>query len=306
MSKAAYICDMQELGLAYINKNQDNLAEKIKRGDVPITYNVSDTDDVIGCHIHLNKPLTRVYGFTVYMVDFVFSSIETLHDEKQHDSIIKLMQLIDKHMSEQPGYYNFRIPSHVVDVIKAFNATFERKIFCGGLVTYISMPDMQIKQSDASKVNVFLADEEYISKHEKELYDLAGAVFDVYQGQYHISNVTASKATQVYTDWISKGFMTKNENEEIIVAEYRNEIVGFWTFQSLSHCLSVGIGGVGVNGRGLGVYKSMLNCVIEIANKRNKFVSTGTQFDNFIVQNVWNKLGLTSIMSYYSMHIDRR
>lgn len=135
---------------------------------------------------------------------------------------------------------------------------------------------------------------------------MAKDAFENYQGQYHISYVTSEKAGEIYTDWVRKGFSKRIDSEKIIVAEYRNKVVGFWTYSEANKSLQTGLTGVSSKYRNLGIYSKMLDEALRESQNSRKFITIGTQFDNLIVQRVWNKVGMVPYLSYFNIHIDGR
>lgn len=56
--------------------------------------------------------------------------------------------------------------------------------------------------------------------------------------------------------------------------------------------------------RKLGAYRAMISFLVNYAYENNKSFVTSTQFDNYIVQGVWNSIGLKPFYSIYNFHID--
>lgn len=306
MEPVSYICDVELMGSAYLNKNYETLRAQIKNSQF-ITYSLNVGDDIFGFYIHKNEPLTRIYKFDVFMVDFLFSSTSRLHADMQEQIITKLLTEINNYIKQNKGYYNFRIPSNIVDLNKCFNKVFHNFIFCGGLITYLNT-NLKNRKDDNNKrdVSVLIPNKKYLQEHDLEITQVAKEAFENYQGQYHISYVTSEKAGEIYIDWVKKGFSERIDSEKIIVAEHNNEVVGFWTYVESNKSLQTGLTGVSSKYRNLGIYSKMLDEALRESQNSGKFITIGTQFDNLIVQRVWNKVGMVPYLSYFNIHIDGR
>lgn len=307
MSKVSYLYDISNLGVAFMNESFENIKEIIWNEKVKYSYKVPNVNEVYGYHIHRNEPLTNIYGFDFYMVDFIFSDISKVHNDYDYKNIRLMYLHLKEYIKSNKGYYNFRIPTHIVDLIKVHNDTFKENLLCGGIVTYISSKcDNLLKNCNSnSDYKILEADVNYLKKHNEKLKSISAEAFGKYQGQYHISNVTQEKASEIYRDWIDKGFL-KDNGEKVIVAEYKNELAGFWTYSQSESSYMTGLTGVGHKYRNLGIYSKMLETALSYAHNNGKFMTIGTQFDNFIVQQVWNKYNMLPFISHYSVHIDAR
>jgi len=305
MSNNSYICDVAQLGEAYITNDDNRIRNMILSEKVACTFYLDENNERYGYYIHLNEPLTKVYGFDVFMVDFVFSKMSLLHGEQQENSLKKLLNELSHFIASHRGYYNFRVPTHFVDLIRAFNEIINNSIFCGGLVTYIYKENKQIDISNI-KAKIFVPNDEYILNHKNDLISIAKSAFGKYQGQYHISAVTSDKASNIYTDWIAKSFETNSNKQKLIVAECDSRLAGFWTYEEDNIGQYTGLTGVSSEYRRYGAYNGMIETALNIASSQKKFMTIGTQFDNYVVQRVWGKLGLIPFLSYYNFHVDRR
>ena len=82
--------------------------------------------------------------------------------------------------------------------------------------------------------------------------------------------------------------------------------VGFVTIKETDNAVEGILSAVDPKNRKLGAYRAMIAYLINYANENKKSFVTSTQFDNYIVQGVWNSLGLKPFYSIYNIHIDNR
>mgnify|MGYP000959969619 CR=1 FL=1 len=309
MSLLTYYLDISALGQAYINHNYEQLRQNILKGKVPLSFYLTNRNEVYGYHIHINSPLSKIYGFKVYMVDFVFSSISNLHLEEQEAIFLELFNYLKQEINATEGYYNFRLPTHIVDVLKSFNQIFEGYYVCGGLVTYISHQSNEIllKSEKKEKIKIVYPDQHYIAEYRNDLLDIAKESFSSYQGQYHISPTLSAKAPEIYSEWLTRAFSPADQTREdrIVVAHIENQPVGFWTYTENEYSYLTGLTAVAPKFRNFGIYKKLLIETLNSSMDKNKNLLIGTQFDNFIVQHVWGKMGLSPFVSYYNIHFNR-
>jgi hypothetical protein len=156
-----------------------------------------------------------------------------------------------------------------------------------------------------SNLIIEFADNEYIEKYRADLLSMTLESFETYQGQYHISGVTQNKAGLIYENWIKETMESQN-NERCVVAMIHDMPIGFVTIKETEKAVEGVLSAVAAKARKLGAYKAMIAYLINYANQKNKSFVTSTQFDNFIVQGVWNSLGLRPFYSIYNIHIDNR
>ena len=129
--------------------------------------------------------------------------------------------------------------------------------------------------------------------------------FKSYQGQYHISPITQEKAGVIYENWIQTSLEQCDKNR-VIVAEHDNRPIGFVTVVEAEAALEGVLSAVDDNYRKFGAYRAMISSIVNEAAKKGKAFITSTQFDNYIVQGVWNSIGLKPYYSIYNIHIDKR
>lgn len=259
---------------------------------------------MFGFHITRNQNVSQIYGMDCYVVRFIFSGVSQLHDSRQEQILCQLLTKLENYINTHKGYYNLRIPTHIVDLIKALNVTFINPIFCGGTVEEL-IHGKYVDDCNVNKLTIEFADGEYIEKYKTELLAMTLESFETYQGQYHISGVTQNKAGLIYENWIKESMGAKN-NERCAVAKINEMPIGFVTIRETDNAVEGILSAVDTKNRKLGAYKAMIAYLINYANQKNKSFVTSTQFDNFIVQGVWNSLGLRPFYSIYNIHIDNR
>ena len=302
--KISFVDNNFQYAKCYITRNYTELTKQILAGNYELDYEKREDDFLCGYKIQKNEPLSSLYEDNYYSVRFYFANVDTLHQEKQETMMEAMMQHLLIEIEERKGYYNLRIPTHIVDLLKAYNKLPERGIFCGGTVEqYIAnkeVPD-NIKQG----VKVFWANTQYVEKHKDLMLSMTYRSFETYQGQYHISHVTENKAGKIYENWIRNSLL-ENSQDLVVVAEYNGIPIGFVTVAEDDFALEGVLSAVSEEYRQYGAYKAMISYIVNSAYERGKSFITSTQFDNFIVQGVWNSLGLKPFYSIYNIHIDKR
>lgn len=302
MANIAYLDNNVLLGQCYALRDYKDLRQTAlkKEGVRSILYN----GEVYGYEVRKNEPLTALYGFPCYVVKFVFSDVSTLHNDEQEQVMNRLCAMLCEEMKAARGYYNLRVPAHIVDLMKAINANLQGLIHCGGTVEEIHVGELKMPQIKEG-LKLFFADEAFVRKNKTLLMDMAYQSFKSYQGQYHISPVTAHKAGEIYSSWIGSYFDAFKPNT-VLIAEYEGEVTGYCTISEDDIAIDAVLSSVNENKRRLGTYKAMIATLIQYAKTQNKLFVTSTQFDNYIVQGTWNSLGLRPFYSIYNLHYDNR
>ncbi len=138
----------------------------------------------------------------------------------------------------------------------------------------------------------------------KDLKNIAKNSFEI--DRFHSDkNLSRERCDLYYEKWVENscnGFADK-----VIVATYKDEIVGFTTGKNyendeLGHLV---LSAVSNKYRGLGIYTSMIyEGVSWILNdfQFKKGILVGTQLNNIAVQKAWIKLGFSVFKSTYVLH----
>ncbi len=304
MSKVSFVDDNLILGDCYIKRDYAALREMILNNEFDATESLVEEGELFGFHVTKNVPVSTIYNMDCYVVKFVFSGVSQLHDDRQEEILKQLLSGVNNFILSHPGYYNLRVPTHIVDLLKAVNSVFSNIMFCGGTVEEI-VHGKSVDHCNRNGLIIDFADREYIEKYKTELMDMTLESFKSYQGQYHISNVTQNKAGLIYEQWI-KNTMDSLETEHVIIARKDDIPIGFVTIKETNQAVEGILSAVNPMYRKLGAYKAMIAYLINYANQNKKSFVTSTQFDNYIVQGVWNSLGLKPFYSIYNLHIDNR
>ncbi len=287
---------------SFISRDYTELAEEISNIKSNLTYYIEDNNSIFGYAVSKNTPVSNIYGVEVFSVRFYFANVDTLHNELQENNIVKLVANLKEHINNNKGYYALRIPSHIVDLVRAINGLDMKYLLCGGTVEqYIN--NTSVDANNKSNLDIFLADQNYIVQHRRTLLDMTYSSFESYQGQYHISDFMYDKAGQIYENWIEYS-LSGNSDDKIVVAEKDGEPIGFVTIAEDDFAVEGVLSAVSSAKRQFGAYKAMISYIINYANDNGKCFITSTQFDNFIVQGTWNTLGLKPFYSIYNVHIN--
>lgn len=304
MAYVTYLDNNSLLGRCYATHSYEDLRQQVLNQKQNISYYLNQNHEIYGYDITVNIPLTKLYGFPCYVVKFLFSNIDTLHRSEQESIVSDLCNHLQEQIGEQKGYYNLRIPSHIVDLTKSINSQFQHLIFCGGTINEIYVNGFSMPKC-RDGVRLFFADKVFVETNRARLIDMAAESFREYQGQYHISPVTAGKAGEIYGNWIKSSFDDFHENS-VLVAQYHGEVVGYCTIEENDIAVDAILSSVNANVRGLGIYKQITATLIQYAKDQKKLYVTGTQIDNFVVQGTYNSLGMRPFCAIYNMHYDNR
>ncbi len=297
----SFIDDNFTLAEGFLKRDYTEIGNNIRKEKENLTIYEEIDDLLVGCMVTKNIPLSNLYKGEFYVVRFLCANVDTMHNEKQMNCIIELLKKLKERMEKNKGYYNFRIPSHIVDIIKAYNVVFQGGIFCGGTVEEI-ISGKSVSNQLKDGLKVFFGNSSYIEKHKNTLMDMTYKSFESYQGQYHLSYVTEEKAGKIYENWIESSLNECND-KNVIIAEYEGSPIGFVTIAEKEHAVEGVLSAVENKHRKLGAYRAMISYIVNYANENGKSFITSTQFDNFIVQGVWNSIGLKPFYSIYNFHI---
>ena len=287
-----------------VTRDYSALGQEILADKDDLTHYIYENDVLYGYKVAKNIPLSNLYEENYYSVRFYFVNIDTLHNEEQEKNIIQLLKHLNDKIENDKGYYNLRIPTHIVDLVRAYNQVFTDVIFCGGTVEeYVH--NKQVDDNNKNNLTLFFADSDYIEKNKEKLLKMTYQSFETYQGQYHISHITEAKAGKIYENWIESS-LGNNTSDLTVVVEHEGEPIGFVTLGEEENAVEGILSAVSNEHRQYGAYKAMIAYSINYANSKGKSFVTSTQFDNFIVQGAWASLGLKPFYSIYNMHLDRR
>lgn len=304
MAKISFEDNNYKYVKCFVERDYSGLEKDILDNKEDLTHYIYSDSVLYGYRISKNVPLSNLYENDYYSVRFYFANIDTLHDDVQEKNIISLLEHLKERIENSKGYYNLRIPTHIVDLVRAYNQVITDTIFCGGTVEeYIY--NKKVDDNNKNNLKLFFADSKYIDEHKEKLLEMTYQSFETYQGQYHISHITDSKAGMIYENWIESS-LGENSSDLTVVVEYEGEPIGFVTLGEEENAVEGILSAVSNEHRQYGAYKAMIAYSINYANSKGKSFVTSTQFDNFIVQGAWASLGLKPFYSIYNIHIDRR
>ena len=300
MSVISFIDDNTVLAKYYLQRDYIELSKQIKLEKENLTKYVEWEGMLGGYTVLKNEPLSKLYHGDFFVVRFFLADFQTEHRVKQEELLLELMQCLKENINGKKGYYNLRIPSHVVDIIRTYNNVFQNGFFSGGTIEEI-IYGKNFPSDTRENLKVFLADEVYIKQHFERLLNLTFASFREYHGQYHISPYTEKIAGKVYEDWIYNSL--KNNQDKIVIADYLGIPIGFITLSEKENAVEGLLNAVDEKYRNIGAYRAMLCYAINEATKKRRSFIISTQLDNFIVQGIWNSVGLRPFYSVYNMHV---
>ncbi len=304
MAKVSFIDQGSALSACFIARDYKPLAERIAKEKEKITCYIERDGVIAGYQVASNHPLTELFESPFFAVRFLFAGIDTMHGEEQEKILVELFTSLKEYMDSHKGYYNLRIPSHIVDAIKAYNQVMSGGWFCGGTVEeLISGKQVELRMKEG--LSVFWADQAYVDRHKDLLLEMTLESFRTYQGQYHISPATQDKAGIIYENWIRQSLDNCREHT-VMVAQYEDRPIGFVTVEESETAVDGILSAVDNTYRQYGAYRAMITSIVNYAHEKQKAFITSTQFDNFIVQGVWNSIGLKPYYSIYNFHIDKR
>lgn len=138
------------------------------------------------------------------------------------------------------------------------------------------------------------------------LKGIASKAFKNYMGHFRADeSLSKEKCDELYIKWAMNAITDKKIADEVFIAEDEKGALGFATIKIISDEESeVVLFGTAPEARRRGV---SFECIKESINwsksKKLKYFLLGTQVNNYIVQNVWMKLGAKIFDSYYTLHL---
>ena len=305
---SAFVDDIVIMGLCRHEKNEAR-AEKKAKEEAQNTIDASPSGAVFGqkgelygYRISRNLSLTAIYGFPCYVVKFFFCGASLTHSPEQELLLHNLCEQLKSEMKD--GYYNLRIPSHLVDLIRAVNSVFHDLIFCGGTVQEICSQPIQ-NLSVSKGCHTFIIDREYAAANRVRMSSIMRQSFIGFRGQYHISPVTSPRAAMIYEKWVDSYFDPFQENT-LIAAEFDGIPAGIGAFNETGMAIDMELMSVDDRFRGKGIYKAMLSHLAKRAETMEKICVCGTQMDHMVSQCTWADLGFRPFYSIYNFHCDRK
>lgn len=140
---------------------------------------------------------------------------------------------------------------------------------------------------------------------EESVSSIAKEAFGNYFGHYHSDPRLSNKeADEAYMEWAQMSVRNASDKSPVLVVEKQNEIVAFITMRLNSEtegeaCLS----GVSSAYQAKGVYNFLIASTIETFKNMNAMrMVVSTQINNYAVQKVWARQGLSLEKAFYTFH----
>ncbi len=303
MARQAYMDNNVLMAKAYLERDYSALGRYITDHKDEYSWTIEEDDRVYAYDIRRNEALSKIYGINCYVVKFLFSDIDSLHSIRQESILNDLCRHLKQDMEDMHGYFNLRIPSHILDLIRAYNDCFKGcdAYFCGGTVEEVQSRETEKEYLKHPEIKLFFADGDYLHAHRQRLLDLAEESFKLYQGQYHISPITSDRASEIYVGWIGGSI---ENSDRILIAEIDGEIAGYVTVRKEGNVYEGILSSVDPEYRRHSIYKSMISFIAANAKQEGGFFLSSTQLDNYIVQGTWSSLGMKPFYAIYNYHIN--
>ncbi|MEG0764328.1 MAG: hypothetical protein RR424_10950, partial [Oscillospiraceae bacterium] len=167
MANLAYIDDNKVLCNCFLLRDYSELKNDIFDGKYFCTEAINKNNDIYGFNITDNASLTKIYGYKVKVVKFCFSSVATLHNDEQLETMIQLCLKLKEKMCDIPAYYDVRIPTHIIDLVKAFNLICNNAVFCGCTIEEVFC-GKSANPPENKGLNLYFSSEKQAKEH-KEL-----------------------------------------------------------------------------------------------------------------------------------------
>lgn len=142
---------------------------------------------------------------------------------------------------------------------------------------------------------------DYQEKDLSELINFAQKSFKI--DRFHSDpSLDNTYADDYYAKWIENS--CKGYSDRVVVAELDGEAVGFTTCKlpDAEGNSKIVLSAVSEKSRGKGVYTSMIHEGLKWLQDKSKYITVGTQINNYPVQKTWNNLGLYLTESSYVLH----
>lgn len=275
----------------------DNIIEDNK---INLNFYIEKDNILFGYKIKIVEQLTKIYGYSVYVVNFYSKNISHSFNSDEDSVISRVMEDLSVQIKILKGYIIMKVPSDNIMLISQCNIHLKNVIFAGGIVCYYANKiNSKEFKDDGLKISV-------ISKEKKnelkfKLVPIIQESFKEYYGQYHISHITREKANIIYENWIEE--YVNSDKENIIVAEYNNEVAGVLSIDDDKYAVELVLSGINKKFRELKIYERLIRYGISLGLSKNKIITTSTQFDNYSVQRAWINSGFKPYSSYYVYHI---
>jgi len=275
----------------------DSIIEKDKNN---LNFYIEEDNKLFGYKIKMVEQLTNIYGYNVYVVNFYSKNISHSFNLEEDKLVSNVIKNLAEHLEKIKGYIIMKVPSDNLMLIGQCNIHLKNIIFAGGIVCYYANK-INSKEFDDDGLNIGLISKEKKHELKDKIVPIIKESFKEYYGQYHISHITREKANIIYENWIEEYINSDEEN--IIIAEYNNEIAGVLSIDDDKFAIELVLSGINTKFRKMKIYERLIRYGVNLSLSKNKVVSTSTQFDNYSVQRAWINSGFKPYTSYYVYHI---
>jgi ribosomal protein S18 acetylase RimI-like enzyme len=300
LNKISYIEDKNLYAYCNEIRNFDIINKQIESKRENLDYYIEIEDSIYGYEIKDIEPLSNIYGFNFFAVNFLFKNISHSFNEKEDVVIKKLILNLHQQIEKKQGYYIIKIPSFNNMLINQINLLDKKLLFAGGTVCYY-ITDLKERHYEQDGLLIKLATKADKIKYHDELIDLSEASFKNFFGQYHISYVTRHKAHLIYKNWAKKYVENYDENN-LFIAYQGEKVVGFIAFDKTEYSYEIVLNCVDENYRGLKIYERMLNKCVNYCLIDRKLITVSTQIDNIFPQRAWINNGFKPYNTFYLFH----
>jgi ribosomal protein S18 acetylase RimI-like enzyme len=298
--KISHIEDKNLIACCVDKRNYEIINQVIENECNNYDFFIEEQEKKVGYKIYKINQLSEIYGFSVYAVSFIFKDISNAFNEEDNVLIGRAVKDLYNKLKELKGYHILKVPTNNTMLINQYNIYFKNIMFTGGTVCYYTKA-IKEKTFDEDGLKICILKRSEKEKYQERLIKLGRESFEDYFGQYHISHITRDKAPLIYEDWVKDYIST--DNEDIIVAKYNDDIIGFLAIDYADRTIEMVLSAVDSNYRGLKVYERMIRFGVELGIDSKKILTLSTQFDNYLVQRAWINIGFKPYYSFYLYHI---
>lgn len=138
-----------------------------------------------------------------------------------------------------------------------------------------------------------------------DVRDVAANAFRGYFGHYHADDkLDHTKCDEVYGSWAFRSCVSRDDENEVLVADEDGSIVGFITLRVNSPQEGEGaLFGVARSVRGRGIGRSLMIYGLKwCLSKGASRMIISTQIANLVVQRIWVRLGFEPSHACYTFH----
>ncbi len=135
---------------------------------------------------------------------------------------------------------------------------------------------------------------------------LARRAFRGYIGHFHNDpKLPRDRCDAVYSEWAMNSCREKRLADEVLVADYGSEVLGFLTLKALGEdTAEATLSAVDLKAQGMGIYRTFLiHGMRWSADHGFERIEVDSQVNNYPVQRVWERLGFEIYGSGHTLHL---